>query len=169
MKTITIETDYITVDGVKYIPEPKEDKTELVVGKWYKNNDYGYENSLAFSVELSPNSEIHFKGYGFDKYGDWYELTTDYDFGSHNWKEATSQEVSDALEKEAVKRGFIDGAHYQWINCPLRKVYGKEFIYNKGVLRINGFTIMDSDGKWAEIIKTISLKEAEEKLNCKIV
>jgi len=49
MKTITIQNDYITVDGVKYFPKLKEDKTELVVGKWSLITSFTLAISILFA------------------------------------------------------------------------------------------------------------------------
>lgn len=149
---------------------PDAFKNKLEVGKWYKNLDNGYEKSICCVIEVNKEDKDCFSGYGIDYVGEYFYEPIDTTFcGSNNWQEATIQEVEAALICEAKKRGFVDGGYYQWINCPLRKVYGSNFIFDKNILRINGFTIMDADGQWAQIIETITIQEAEKLLNKKIV
>lgn len=127
---------------------------------WIKVKYIGDENYLGYS----ENGIIK---YGISSDGEWFE-GNDGTISSDDYK-ASPKSIQAALTKEALKRGFVDGAHYQWEYCPLRKVNGNDFIFEGGVFRINGFSIMDSEGKWAEIIKTITKEEAEKKLNCKII
>jgi len=142
----------------------KEDKKELVVGKWY-----WYEKTL-FNYQLDWNV------YGFNEDGSWcktkswiWKKSTGYE------REATPQEIQQALEKEARKRGFTIGV---WVdNTNICEIGGKYLIYIEDFeLLGNIFTVgkdciclMNSKGQWATIIPTITKKEAEEKLNCKIV
>ena len=133
-------------------------KKELEVGKWYN-----WKNDKAL-FNFQENGNI----YGFLN-GKWH-ITDHWTWNDFkNCIESTPQEIESALICEAKKRGFKDGGYYQWINCPLRKVYGSNFIFDKNILRINGFTIMDVYGKWAQIIETITIQEAEKLLNKKIV
>lgn len=136
-------------------------KIKLIVGQWYKVKNTNI--SFCFNGDYGNNTQ-----YGFNDIGEFEESG----ICIHEGDECTSlsqNEVIGALTKEALKRGFVDGAHYQWENCPLRKVKGNDFIFEGGAFRINGFSIMGSEGKWAEIIKTITKGEAEKILNCKII
>lgn len=90
--------------------------------------------------------------------------------------EAFDEEVSEALEKEALKRGFKLGVFIKrnFDNLPSlfikECVYNSDFTYNKyeDILFFNDYIIY-SKGKWAEIIPTKTIEEAEKELNCKII
>jgi len=89
-------------------------------------------------------------------------------------RKATEQEVFEALKNEAVKRGFGKKNVY-FIDCLSRNFIstGKFSFYNSKVEN-NGITNgangwIFRDGIWATIIPTLTKKEAEEKLNCKII
>jgi hypothetical protein len=92
-------------------------------------------------------------------------------------RKATEQEVFKALKNEAVKRGFVEGVYIKksGINKDfnhLNKPISGKFYLNKIDFTLdsdNGFGYIFKNGKWAEIIPTITKKEAEDKLNCKIV
>jgi len=88
--------------------------------------------------------------------------------------QATNKEVELALIKEA-KRGYEN----KNVECLVSGVY--EIDFSKGVYKftdnrlclytknsIDGVWVFEN-GKWAEIINEMTRKEAEEKLNCKIV
>jgi len=97
------------------------------------------------------------------------------------FEESTEQEVFEALKNEAVNRGFKEGAYVKRNQemldergTPRAKeevlIENNVFIFSleENYISIDGRVIF-SDGKWAEIIPTLTKKEAEEKLNCKIV
>lgn len=71
-----------------------------------------------------------------------------------DWLEgkATLTEIKEALEKEAVKRGFVEGAKCVWdggiidIKSPFR-------LTHYGLETNEGFIIMDNKGQWATVIK----------------
>lgn len=138
----------------------KEEKKELVVGKWYWRCD-----------ELAVwNGGKH--TYGFNRDGSWLE---DMCFSViTNPIEATPKEVEEALIKEAVKRGFKEGVcvkNHQGTNVlkSLKIVYTNE--YNDGIYTENqdpGVWIF-INGVWSDIIPTLTKQQAEEKLNCKII
>jgi hypothetical protein len=146
----------------KWFPDVFEVKLE--VGKWYK-----WKNGKALF-----NYQKDGKIYGF-LYGKWH--ITDYWTWEDlkNIKEATEQEVFEALKNEAVKRGFKEGVMFKSVE---KNIDGKDIInfgsmgnniyFSKNTL-FNSRGYIFNFGKWAEIIKTLTKKEAEEKLNCKIV
>lgn len=136
---------------------------KIEVGKWVfvKTNTSGHINALVFN---SNNS----KTYGFNHLGNFTEnYRTKYliiDFIRY----ATGKEVEEALLKEAVKRGYKEGVYIKGMdNGDICKLYDNIHIFDNNRLNIT-YDIFRS-GKWAEIIETITKKEAEKKLNKKII
>ena len=95
--------------------------------------------------------------------------------------EATEQEVSEALKNEALKRykkgDYINGLYSKKVKTLTFEstAIGQDKVHIDGYYCVwinvgNGRNDkVFENGKWAEILETISKKEAEEKLNCKIV
>lgn len=146
---------------------PEVFETKLTVGKWYKDK---YDR-LFCPTELINSKEC--KAYGFGAGGNEYlYLKTPFNWeinGSE--REATEQEVTEALTKETRKRykvgDYVEKIHH----------FSNEYI--RGA---NAFIVIDSDykvwyggcivfkdGVFASVIPTITIPEAEAKLNCKIV
>lgn len=151
----------------------KEEKKEVVleVGKWYKNPNVG---SLALCKEIIYNESFYGYGFGSDNCGnEWFDMS-DVEFTCNNWIEATPQEVAEALEKEAVKRGFKEGTCFLDVEFKEKQICHNEIEICKNTAEsetglqfgiLNGLIFYN--GIWAEIIPTITIKEAEEKLNNK--
>ena len=143
----------------KWFPDVFE--KELVDRKWYK--DIEMFNIFTF-LETKESGR-----YGFDSHG--FYKTHDKNTGMNveRWKEATEQEVFEALKNEAVKR-YNNGEYVKRFNSSSLLRVDSEF---KSELKYNklwyGGGIVFRNGKWAEIIPTLTKKEAEEKLNCKII
>ena len=143
-------------------------KDELEVGKWYKNGDAGYSNSIACVFEVSKEDKDAFSGYGFGRNGKWVE---DFNFGwaSYNWIPATPEEVETALINEAKKRGFEEGVKYEELHIKGRICEIKGNIkYHKSSedLRNDGWCLFHN-GKWATIIEQpaeMTVAEIEAKL-----
>ena len=100
--------------------------------------------------------------YGFDAGGFWREdLSSNYELRKGDYK-ATDKEVEQALIKEAKKRGFKEGVVADLTYCGHRnsraKILNKNYRYNGSWLSVDGFIIFEN-GKWAEIIKKIIIKE----------
>lgn len=145
----------------KWFPDVFE--KELVDRKWYK--DIEMFNIFTF-LETKESGR-----YGFDSHG--FYKTHDKNTGMNveRWKEATEQEVFEALKNEAVKRGFKEDVYIlSPKNKHKYKIIENIFYYGleNNILSIGGYNIFNN-GIWAEILETISKKEAEEKLNCKII
>jgi len=152
----------------------KEDKKELVVSKqtgWFKSIGYGNEKWLGYFID-----DVFHYGLGAD--GKWFENKN----LIHNFKiskneiEAIPQEIQQALENEARKRGYL-GNHIKCIegylgSSSIKLIGDYKFEYNKNrlIVDLRGcvYTVF-KDGVWAEIIPTITIKEAEKKLKCKII
>lgn len=146
-----------------------EDKKELILefGKWYKRP----HNKALFCIVGNPENEP-FEVYGFDMDGNWMEPNKITDKKVQTFKdnevEATPEEVKSALEKEAVKRGFVDGVRYNDVHTGSEHIVRNlQYCEDSNDVRADGCIFFK--GKWATIIPTITKAEAEQKLNCKII
>ncbi len=168
-----------SLEGKKYLRElfPKvfEVKPKLEVGKWYKGNvDF---DSLIYitGLELKKNMDefvyTEIKYYGFCNKKYYLNDTICNIDHEKSLVEATEQEIFEALksewEKRAKKYNFscidLDGKIHT--NC------GFVVEYKDGCLYMTGGKIdkVYENGVFAEIIETISLKDAEKQLGKKIV
>ena len=146
---------------------PEVFKVKLEVGKWYKTKS----NCL---FNLNKITDEFYLGYGFTKSMTYYSVFREYI--RTELKEATEQEVFDALKNEAVKRGFVEGK-YCVHEEPTQEQYKpiKNYFYHErdnclyGDAENNGGTRIFHKGQWAKIIPTKTKKEAEKLLNCKII
>jgi len=140
---------------------PEAFEVELTVGKWYKFT----EGTIAFFQGVNNTS------YGIHHLGkDW--------FSSHLWfadynlksidREATTEEVKEALIAEAKKRGFKEGVYCVDNTSNKLNYLGDGDFYFSENLYFKGANIF-KDGKWATIIPTITKAEAEKLLNKKII
>jgi len=86
---------------------------------------------------------------------------------------ATPQEIKDALEKEAVRRGYEKGVFCKFGTIKdIRQLNSKSFNLiecSMGICLANGRDIIFHEGIWNEIVKTITKQEAEERLGMKII
>ena len=134
----------------------KEDALE--VGKWYKSK------IAVFRVtSLAP-----LKSYGVysGKWGN--EFYTDVTTRS---RPATDKEVEQALIKEAKKRGFKEGVKYKnrldsfgFINDSCWEFNGKSNYLGQRGNKVNSLHFIFDEGKWAEIVETITKEQAEKEL-----
>ena len=134
-------------------------KTELEVGRWYKENDYPMH---IFFITAIKDNRYYYYGFRVDgKYeiDEWYSFD---DIGSQNGFElATKEEVSEALIAEAKKRGYKGGIKLSPLEyCSNAIETEKEDVYSYipkvshyvgNRLQLNGTGIYQ-DGNWAEII-----------------
>jgi len=171
------------IDIEKWFPKAfKEDKVELEVGKWYKmyfDDDVDKKIQQIIKYKETKGVEVHFE-YRIDIYGKenrWVE--EDWSHINHHYIEITNKEVEEALEKEAVRRGYkrdviildlyngkteisttrVTNNIFEWEEVPCGKYK------NKMALRDSFGNILFMDGIWTKIIQTIIIKEAEAKLN----
>lgn len=155
----------------EWFPEVFETKLPNCFTGWVL--DEKYPKVIAYS-------ENGFLKYGFDANGNWIEGTNT---KLLNEREATEQEVTEALIKEAVKVGYKQGIYivdvyngesekdivqvssnvFQW------EPIGAGINAGQMALRDSDGNIIFHNGKFAEIIQTLTIQEAEAKLNCKIV
>lgn len=141
---------------------PEVFEVKLEVGKWYKLGTGGVFN---YQIELGG----YFIGYGLSKYGDWFD-----DFCENisvNVVPANHKELETALIAEAKKRGYADG-NYKCLSGGSTVKHNDNYIFENGNL-YSGWehhfrNVIFKNGKWAEIIPTMTKEEAEEKLKCKI-
>ena len=180
MKNYTITKDQILeLENGFTLPKLKEwfpdvFEVKLEVGKWYKDGIVG--NFMFCFQGIYSNSNAS-NAYGFTLSGKWYE-----NLGVNKesaYFEATEQEVFEALKNEAVKRGFKEGVYIDKllpfnmgtdkIGFDKNQLESDKFYLHSGGLFCGNLMLMNHKGVWAEIIPTLTKKEAEEKLNCKIV
>jgi len=158
---------------------PEVFESALEIGKWYKDE---LSELLFFVLKIRDRNNIN--GYGFDRKGVYYNSENNYEWGTPNlFKPATPQEIQDALEKEAVRRGFVKGTCIIDIYNGKKEndtvlVSSEKYDYepvihgvnqNKMSLRDSDGNILFIDGIWATIIQTITKQEAAERLGMKII
>lgn len=138
-------------------------KPEFEVGKWYKNSCH-----IFYPTDLTDLDNI--KGYGMYN-GNWKEYSDFSMLGNDRVVLATPTEVQQAFEKEAVKRyGELkvgDKVKGHWGN-EIKTMNDKRDYYlsmdsQHIYFGINNVCLM-CDGKWAEIVKEMSLESLAEKL-----
>jgi len=150
---------------------PEVFKKELVVGKWYKCIEKGFE-SLVFITDLSKKT-----AYGFSHYGNRNKWCSNGNKGwsfedTKNWTKATPQEVEVALIEEAKKRGYKKGVVCEFGTIKQqREIKTDDMRYSKkfNILEIGGNAVLQN-GIWAEIIqpKKMTQSEIEKELGYKI-
>lgn len=116
---INSEVEKLRKELIANLEEPK-----FEVGKWYKRS-----NGAMINVqELHPRP----KGYGITSSGSWAEELEMWE--TKAFTIATPYEVQSALEAEAVKRGFVEGAMFKCLEKgfvrPYRPYSKKD--WNKG-------------------------------------
>ena len=85
---------------------------------------------------------------------------------------ATEKEVETALIQEAKKRGFKEGVRFRSAHANATYSilgYSLEFDGSLHCQRNAGCIFNTDNGKWAEIIETITKKDAERELGKKII
>lgn len=134
-----------------------EVKKEIQIGKWYLIDCEGYYSSTARNAIVYDNGEDYSYGFNFEG-----KFVNEFNLG-HGRKdvirEATSQEVEQALIEEAKKRGFVRGVNFTSL------IYDKpqatlssdildwEVIGEEWHLRDSDGESIFHNGKWAEVIK----------------
>jgi hypothetical protein len=150
------------------IPAFEKEKVELEVGKWYKCIEKEFE-SLIFITDIEESKAYGFSDYGskniWKREGDCSGWT--FKRSPENWVLAATEEVAEALTKEAVKMGIKNGIWIKDCNNIDMRVNGR-FVYLNGVLYFGGAAVF-KDGYWLQKIKTKTKEEAEKELNCKII
>lgn len=152
----------------EWFPEAFESEVKLEVGKWYKETVCFIGNMFVYIESIQDKNNV--TCYGFNGIGEWFDSISG--FGTHGLELATEQELFEALKNEAVKRGFVKGTYFKDLHISkpykLGCVDKIEWFSDSEDLRSDGWCIFHK-GKWAEIIPTITLSEAEQKLGKKII
>lgn len=94
---------------------PKLSIDDLISGEWYKSNFSDNKNVL-FLFDGTFEEGINRKypnGCGFDCYNAFHEAHINDGWGISNLEEATEEEVTEALTKEAIRLGFVDGVTFK--------------------------------------------------------
>ena len=136
----------------------------LVAGKWYKS-----VNGSLFNYNGVKDSDNDACGYGIGCSGSWHEV--DQNGWGSPYTLATEKEVGNALIKEAKKKGFKEGVKFiDVVDGELEVVDGNVYQYfpNIDSLTLNSDRIY-KNGKWAEIIETITKEQAEKELGKTII
>ena len=147
-------------------PEAFKSEIKLEVGKWYKKKDFGMFK-FCFNGEYGQHSQ-----YGFNREGEWSNMLGIYE--DEEYLELREQEVFEALKNEAVKRGFVGDVCFapanafddMIVNIGLGERYC--FVKSENKLLINNYACFYK-GKWASLVESITLSEAEQQLGKKII
>lgn len=142
-----------------------QDKLDALILKYeqskqpFKNGDVVKINSSCGSAIILITDYDNLKGYGFIN-GVW---GTSYAFEFTKWTLATKEEWLEALTKEAVKRGLIEGKKITSLFAGLEsEAIGNPYLNSDNQLWIKGksknLLIMDN-GIWAEEIEEETLDE----------
>lgn len=146
-------------DLCEMIIDEESKPKKIEVGKWYTYQP----NKTMFHVVSIDKSVF---AYGIDFEGNWNKVCNWMDIdeiGNSDIREATKEEIENALVEEAVKRGFAKGVYF---NSPNGK-YTYTAINNKFEFIIDdptyqrlmlGEHAIMVNGKWAEIIPEEQLK-----------
>lgn len=145
---------------------PDAFKRELVSG-WVKHKDGMHPDWLWYvNFETGDN-------YGFMDNGEFSDSAKDQlEYVKGRCEQATKSEVLKALKKECIKLGLVEGVMIK----SFRKCYNYSTLsdrkaeYNKinNQLYLGGCLVFDN-GKWQSPVKTITKKDAQERLNCIII
>ena len=135
-------------------------KVAFEVGKWYIK-DVGVKSLFVWS----GNNNLNYGFFG----GEWGECWS-MNFPKV-WRPATDKEVEEALIKEAKRRGLEHG-NFECLFMVTNPYTDGEpqydfdpFFNRLGIYR----NVCFDNGKWAEVIETITKEEAEKELGKKIV
>ena len=168
----------ITKEQVLKVAEWGNSRDKELIKSWFpdafKTKFTGWAKDIyEFNKEWIAYYENDILIYGINASGDWFEAKSNANYNECvSNREATKQEVEIALIKEAKKKYPI-GTN---INCLVNKnniVIVNDFsvfhyYFKENDLYFAGACIF-LNGKWAEIIETITKEEAEKLLNKKII
>lgn len=154
---------------IKYQMEeefPEVFEVKLEVGKWYIRKN----NSKCVIFNEGNERQV---GYGFGYNGDWANGWNLNSKNKHDFRLATPEEVTEALKKEAVRRGFVEGVSF--LECKrqngsqgsLSMCNGNYYFntYEDGEqVLLSGGRALFCNGQWATVIQTKTIQQAEELL-----
>lgn len=166
----------ITKEQVLEIAETSNMATHIFLGLFpdaFKTKFTGWAKDIhEFNKEWIAYYENDILRYGLNTSGDWFESKSNANYNEcESNRVATEQEVKTSLINEAKKRGFVKSASFNSLDGNTCNLLGTDFIFNRNILYASDDIkdILFDNGKWAEIIETITKEEAEKLLNKKII
>lgn len=101
---------FLVLNFIRYATEEEKDllepKKELEVGKWYLFDGHGCENKPLMLVSSNYNDRVYFCGFNFLNQWVDEDFYTNDDLNKHGYREATTQEIEQALIAEAKRRCY---------------------------------------------------------------
>ena len=138
---------------------PEAFKLKLEVGKWYQHPKF---ERFIFCFNGKGYS---YSQYGFNPLGVWSDTLVIN--CNENYIQSTNEKVEVTLKNEAIKRGYKVGVNFDSFG-QIEECNGEIYFYFGGLrFDLNNGMIYD-EGKWSEIIETITKEEAEKFLNKRI-
>ena len=139
--------------------QPQLNKWSIIETDGFANKRYKW---LVFTTEINSTNEV--VGYGFDlDNNNYFKTERVLNLSSIiTCIEAAPTEVQQALEKEAVKRGFKEGVEVKYIVVQSTGIivngYENEFRESDNAFYFNNILVFEK-GVWAEIVNPMSLDE----------
>ena len=154
-----LSKEFIVKNGDKTFKEVFPDFFNPFTG-WAETSSEGNRKYLMFF----KNGLIQ---YGFNGAGKWCENELKkYEFDHATESRASFKKVRQALIEEAKARGLYEAKYFKDVNNN-RATYG-EAIFRKTCEENSIWNIYGniySDGKWAELVDTMTIEEAQDKFN----
>lgn len=150
--TFTIPKTPETFEGL-HIPHVCEEP-KLEVGKWYIIKRIEYDSKYVPALIYLKDKSI--SNYGFNHAGDWtvsYGDTGSWDNTEDIYTPATDKEISEALIKEAKKRGFKEGIKYLSPNKSFERVIKLPLKCDTDSVYDRDSNVIFLEGKWATIVE----------------
>lgn len=163
-------------------PEAFESEVKLEAGKWYKDKSSDYKGLINVVEYNGENKGV--TAYGFQwrsgNFVETHSLWVPDKVSKVDLVEATEQEVFESLKNEAVKKykkssciplniDLLDGYKNNYQELYFEK-YCRLDDYNRLWVNFGKWNaVVFDNGKWAEIVETITLSEAEQQLKKKII
>jgi len=135
---------------------------ELVKGKWYTNDNEIDITTFRFNGDYDAAG--YPKGYGVGISERWLkDGHTGWNLGE-TIREATEEEVEQALTRAALKRGFVKGTRFRSVATGSEFFSTGEFLFEYGMLyrKIESHVaegVIMQDGKWAEVLEKPEQRE----------
>ena len=143
------------------------------IGHIYKEkSSLGNGHRFLFVKAISGDTV---SGYGIDGMGNWFNDSA-YQFG--NFELASDDEWMEQLQLQAIKKGYKIGARFETIDYHDSKMVEiaserlsitKKDIHLRTTEASLAYRDIYSNGVWAEIEESITLKQAEERLRIRII
>ena len=161
----------ITQEQIDQLKEVGNEKTKELLNEWFgikiEPHVWYYWEECSSSYVFAYSNVERNEVYGFinsDCFG--YSLLKP----RIDFRLATKEEVEPLLISEAKKRGYKNG-NYECLTTYTEFVDDEnnyDYIHEYNPL-FQGTNMIFKNGKWAEIIPTMTIEEAEKKLNCRII